>query len=862
MSGRKRDLMVEQHMGDPSEGAKLDTVHHYSGMEPNEIDRRNVVVGLLATGAAAVLGRHFQQPIAHGPGSGEGGHDPGAAETEGLATEESVAEAEKAGISTSNWVTALPVAGMFGRQIGMNMSGEREFGTGSWADMAIVEGGRLIALSMTDKHQFEHEAKDIGISYGLMLALTSAAEATEHGEADEAALFDKNVRKIADGLNIGITPMPETSASAEVWAEYAAQKRRDVAETAAQNTALAAIIAPAATTYTSATLVNATTERMAQHVAELKYAERMSAALEERAESGQGAALTEEESLGLLEQALADTNETMNGPGGYVRLALTTSANIQGASFIGDPPNWFYLLKNGPSEWLKTSQYGFVAANVYSLGANAKWLSGQLGGDVASYGTYLKETVVKAGQTVAGMAKSFGLFDQSLRRNQAFANRLYDHTAELQGNGIDVEPIRDMLLDMPRSPFAFYDGFQNAVSKYSPFGTDRTAIEERDLARSLHDFRRAGDGMSNVHVDALEALINDTVHPVDAVDRMLRRYNVHHNSRLAEHLSDVLLSVAKGESSESDRSFLAELNLEPESEETEAHRLSLSQDLASKIDRIRDLRASADGMSDTERAEIDARIAEETDAIEGLLDEFEESMPFLPIDMRHAVKFFVAKEISADAIDKRLQPAGLSHSSKEVFSALATQILAANAVASLAKKTLELADDAGMPFEAQNAIVLLLAESLSGVADNVVAYLFAQDVLQEQYKKHYGEDAFEREGGAALLQTINSSALFAAVAGGALTKIGNGPNFKFELAEADIHERKIRIGRAPLTFDESKKNHFAWAGGALTAADSMRRLATAESGLVPAEQPGEEALARQELKLSSRRQLFASIIQR
>lgn len=847
--------MVGQHMGGPAGDANLDPAHHHGGVESSKINRRNVLGGLLATGVVAIAGRSLQAPIHHEPAP-EAGHTESG--PEGEAAE---AHGETGGISTVNWMTALPVAGMFGREIQMNMQGEREFGAGSWTDMAIVEGGRLAALWGTDKHQFEHESTDIAISYGLMLALTSAAEATEHGEADEAALFDKNVRKIADGLSVESTPMPEVSASPEEWANYAAQKRRDVAETAAQNTALAAIIAPAATTYTSATLVNATTERMAQHVAELKYAERMSATLQERLDSGQTVQVSEEESLDLLTQALSDTNEAMNGPGGYVRLTLTTSANIQGASFIGDPPNWFYLLKNGPSEWLETSKYGFAAANVYALGATAKWLSGQLGGDGKSYGTYLKETAVKAGQTVAGMAKSFGLYDQSLARNRAFANSLYEHTAELQGNGIDVGPIRDMLLDMPRTPFSFYDGFQNAVSKYSPFSADRTANEEHDLAQSLHDFRRVGDGISNVHIEGLEELIKDAAHPVDAVDRMLKRYGVHHNSSLAEYLSDVLLSVAKGETTENEQSFLTDLNLEPETEETEAHRLGLSQDLAAKIDRIRDLRERKHG---TTEAEVEAKIAEEMEGIESLLDEFEESLPFLPIDMRHAVKFFVAKEINADAIDKRLQPAGLSHSSKEVFSALATQILAANAVASLAKKTLELADDAGMPFEAQNATVLLLAEGLSGVADNVVAYLFAQDVLQEQYKKHYGEDVFEREGGASLLQTINSSALFAAVAGGALTKIGNGPNFKFELTEASLHEGEIRIGRTPLTFDESKKNHYAWAGGVLTAGDSMRRLIAAESGLAPVaahEEEAQDTLANQGLKgRSTRRQLFESMI--
>jgi hypothetical protein len=58
--------------------------------------------------------------------------------------------------------------------------------------------------------------------------------------------------------------------------------------------------------------------------------------------------------------------DAMTGNWGLLHLMKSLATNIQGASLWGDPPNIFFVLNYGGSEWLKNSAYGFLLSSSLS----------------------------------------------------------------------------------------------------------------------------------------------------------------------------------------------------------------------------------------------------------------------------------------------------------------------------------------------------------------------------------------------------------------------------------------------------------------------------------------------------------------
>lgn len=744
--------------------------------EPTQLSRQ----GFLRAATLGIASTLITGPNAHAEQPHE---EPPLTEHPALESEQNH---ESSSISLVNTLSALAVVGGFSKKIWDNaMNPKKPFGPRSIIEMTVLEGLRLGALATLgnkedDKHQLHHEVKDLGVSYTLMGALVTIAEATEHIEADEKALFD-NYAKVMDEAEQTELPDALTTTSEDWQSHYTASKEK-VIKTIAENHAIGMTVAPIATTYTSATLVNAMNKRMAVALSEHAYAEAVHNAKQN------GETLTEEKLAEYVTDALNTSDELMHGKDGYVLNTLTNGANIQGGALFGDPPNFFYIMRNGVSEWLKASKNGFMIMNGLAYANNVKWMSKALGiKDTVTAQMLFAKNVAGASKDLGkGMLQSIMHPDYSLLRFKKIEtefSKIVDQPDNTLG-AEEIGKIRNLFTEMKTTPFAYdINGLLNAI----PTFPERDKKEADKLASEIHSEHSKDGTLSDDLFDRIQAdekATHSNTFVSDMVDQYLGKEKNWQIDQLAKTLDAILTQKTPDES-----------------------------ELAAMTNTLQDITGE---QLDTER--IDTMTEQLTDfirkgdkeAADDILLQLSGSMTLLSKDRRKSIVEFWAKQIKADSVDDRTKERGLSHAASEVFTALATQIPAANAAAVSVRKLLELMGDKlpglteEQSFEVQNKIVMGFAAGLSGVADNVVAYVFCEDVLMSQYKKRYGADVFEKNPD--LKSKISQDALLMAIGGGALTKIGNGPNFKFEKHIALFENGRFTTRSEELEFKDTLVN--------------------------------------------------------
>ena len=145
----------------------------------------------------------------------------------------------------------------------------------------------------------------------------------------------------------------------------------------------------------------------------------------------------------------------------------------------------------------------------------------------------------------------------------------------------------------------------------------------------------------------------------------------------------------------------------------------------------------------------------------------------------------------------------LSHKTKEVIGALFTQIPAVASIVHLVKKVIDPIEDSLLK---RNAI-LGVSGIMSGIADNVAAYLFALAMLKDMYRQSYGPDIFEKVP--QLIIAVDNAAMNVAEDQGGLSKVGNAPAIGQEVPKGEFMTevnglfRKVKVNLVPYTLGKS-----------------------------------------------------------
>jgi len=724
------------------------------------------------------ISENSDDPEGHGL-PGEGAKEPaGSEETEH-------------GLSSANLWTSLPVVGAFFKTVIDNVRG-KPFGTESFLTILPIELTRLAVLKVADKHAFEHESKDIMISMLVMGGLVNIAEFTQHTQLDEEALR-KDVNLIMDKVSDKRPEMPSLDAGVEAWKVFTDRQSEYVRLTASDGLGIAGAIAPMLTTYSATSLTDGISTNMSENLAMLKYAERV----QKRLTDDDAISISDEESIELATAAASDSDELMNGNDGYANLLLTYASNIQGASFLGDPPNFFYILNNGISEWLKMSAENISKSNLSAAIATSHWVSKATGGNQKDNLKMVKDGALSAARSAKGMFNSLTTPTTSVRKNKKMAESCFRY---LQEHGTaedgrmstdDLSKLTSHFESMPRTPFTFdLRGMESAVKGsrtiraakkiagalgWESFSRDDEADR---FARELYSAEQ--NPGETVSFKGPEEFIKEGDDPEDIFMSILTQYGILMNSARADGLATMMTRLAKAKSgddeeasfSDKDLEFLQEIKIDPDLDPQSDHntRLSEEKDATEVTDAMKEI-FNDENLNDEEK-----RIA--------LTSLMSEATTFAPHDLRKTLDFAWAQMIDADKVDKHAEEdMGYSHAAQEVFKALSTQILAANSLATMFKGIFE-GVGKDMPLDAKAGLVLSATGLITAFADNVVAYVFAEEVLGSIYKEEYGAEKFESDEFKGLRARISRAAISMAVIAGSSDLIANGANFGNNKKEA------------------------------------------------------------------------------
>lgn len=716
--------------------------------------------------------------------------------------------------------TAIGVAGTFAGVVGASALAPKHFGFGHKTILPVSGMEWLYRVPMLrkyDPHGYEHEMHEHAVSYPLIAGLGFAAELASHASANVEALLEKDrkhLRMYKSGDLADKLALDEMRAKKHVVEDMRylsiddLEKRhagygREVVGLAAANAALSTVLAPFVTTYTSASAVMDSLPAMHSVLTKSFYTQQL---LE--AKRGEGEISNEREAEILRSATEKATDAINNNIHGYANLILSHAANISGMSLAGDPPMIASFLLNGLDvpQHLKTSAEGEALAIATSAQNHILWLRtlgidagyGDLGkgyisnlfeagseffksgfvGDVRNASWWGRSNAAqRIAGTLDGMAHTRGVDESSVRFLRNTLHQLHNNTPFLQ-------------LDIP--------GFAREKGEVAQHAWDRFVALKDKVVTLLQSRNDPDTGIADTFAEGdIHAKITSlaALSPEDRLKELFA-LDTDITSKNTAQLTEVLLQIMRGDGSE-------DTNVVDDLAQSAANAVASPKDAEHLIDQT----------------------AEEIAAIEGDIqgmssDELTQKLRLLgklgPKEVQNALNAALVILGQTSGADEHEDhgPQLLGHSAQEVVSALLTQLPAVPSLVHLSdgyiRKAFNLADGAVLSkadLRKVVAIILTTTAGLSGVADNVAAYLFGRKLLESVLQLAYGD---EYQSNTDLKQYANDAALFVSVAAGALTKIGNGPNFLIKKISCGIHDRELQHTTEDISLAKSIANQYAW----------------------------------------------------
>lgn len=660
-------------------------------------------------------------------------------------------------------ITAGAVVLNFGRHVLLNGAYRgHDLGPRTAVEMNALAFARIGILRQfggeEGKHIAEHDLAEIKngmVPVPLLIALSDAT--TSALRIDERNVFGVVQGSLEAEGSYADVRRPEFSDGVDAWERHSRRVEADLVNKVSQIAAITSLMAPIATTFASSAIAEGMKGAVCHMLYERYYSQRVIEALKAGTQTFDPEA--------TREQSIQDTDTAMNGPMGYSRLLLTLAANSQGTWGIGDPPEIYFALNHMDDlgSVLRAHDLGVINSEVLTLSLNAVWLA-SIGLAPQRFIAPFLENQYRTAKATAQVLASRDSVGVAFWRSKRFGSKVI----EALRNSDDPEgALRRALEAIPHPHIQFWpeEYAQRKLSLLRAFGKDRTLadvvpIPDEDtlkkIADSLELFAQKRDARGIVaSLSELQGFLQKR-----RVNELLEVFRGVHAS--VRHDIGVASDVAKDDSLSSEElsrkvseihNYVKEVqaksrdaSLRAMVEEVVSHKSSDFERLASTLGQI-SLETVNEALAELTRA------AEAEDVIPGM-------------DRDHT----------------DYQDHFLSHSAREVCWALLTQIPSVPGIARLLTELLpsltgvSLSDKISTTDLKKIAGVLLpLEATMSGVADNVAAYLLGESVLRHFFKRAFGDDVFERYpevGG-----SIGIVAKIVAEQAGSLTKLGNGPNF-------------------------------------------------------------------------------------
>ncbi|PIZ75210.1 hypothetical protein CO045_02215 [Candidatus Peregrinibacteria bacterium CG_4_9_14_0_2_um_filter_41_14] len=701
-----------------------------------------------------------------------------------------------------------------------------DLGPKSAIEMNLLAIARIWALNEWGGKEGEelaaeelHEIKG-GLLPLPLLVLLSDITTTEL-KVDPERIFAAAEEAVANDNSVDYknTPnRPDLASELVDWQKYLEVINADLANQVGKVAAITTVLGPIGTTYSSSALAN----NMKEDVLHILYEQSFALAITEAKASN-----TELDEPKLQQQAIARAEKMFNGPRGYSSLMLTLSANIQGAFAIGDPPEIYFALNHASSnhkEFAEAHALGLAISEAYTSALTSGWLL-STGINPLKAGSAFISGQYKTLEALAQSLAKKDLRSVSLNGGKEYldkvmkaANTIEDPEgkltavlrnipkAKLQLNLADYAANKADALKRNKFIRRLIAIQQKIISDPETFGKSHLFEElygafirqdQRELEVLLTSVENSlQTGVAQELATIFKAIIDD--HEFTPQDK---DENTDHEELPSEIDPELAGRVNEAQSASAQIiERLTSFSSEEQSSRFE-QALKLLQAGPNQGENVYAALASVDEKTAAQAIKILTDLEEREDVVAGLDDEAH------------------AGDKAADFADHHDVPHFLSHSAKEVLFALLTQIPSVPAIARLAKLTIpQLAfiedPEKLTPAELKRiiAIMLPIEAAMSGVADNVAAYLFAENVICSFFERAFGPKVYEVMP--ALKVRIGTITVKIAEVAGSLTKVGNGPNFSQEKCQLLIDPSSpqgVSVDRVQLPMGETlpNNNHFA-----------------------------------------------------
>lgn len=708
--------------------------------------------------------------------------------------------------------TAIPVAAGFVAFVG-NAAAGGSLGPASIIGMSALEANRLSQLY---KEGGEHGKELAGeelhenlISGALALGLAGISDLTTSAVKFEAEklLAVTHEMEVHDAENV--MQRPTEDALVEQWELYLEQIEKELADQVTRTVAVAGAIAPFSTTYTSSVVAN----QMKGGTARLVFEQTITKRVIEQKHADQAVVIDQVES-----QAQQRTNELMKQ---FTDLMTTLAGNIQGGILAGDPPQFFGLADQwGNWERLaKAEAFGLVNDVTMTCGLTAMWFK--------QAGIAEPQVIKRLAEHTAELARQAGgLLPAKI------PERIFTPDSE----SLDMAFVGVDLSDNSRADRSAKSTLKSAITYRATFSFHGYLQRKASWMRQLPGISQISNLMERSAAATVTAATTaDRRSPLDQLRTFLEEGHIistptgeadpEVDSLLATLSAEIERYVAENPQIDVDHITPEGATADPDVVDELHDRLQDSTNIESaRVEAIEDillelgLEPEAISVMDEARMrqEIVAILRRESASNPGRVAEL--AKQFALLDKTTQPQTSVSESPASKPADHHDSTHFFNHTGIEVRDALLTQLPAVGACAVLAEQSLTKvfslqggAERSGAAKVTAAIGAALSSEAIiSSLADNVAAYKYGYKVLCAMVEKVYGDATREKfgksvlEAAPALHDAIFAIALKLAEQTGALTKLGNGPNFSQEELVV-MTPTEVTTYIATLSADQQKK---------------------------------------------------------
>ncbi len=679
--------------------------------------------------------------------------------------------------------TAIPVAAGFVAFVG-NAAAGGSLGPASIVGMSALEANRLSQLYREGGEHGQHlageELHENLVAGALALGLAGISDLTTSAVKFEAEKLLAVTHEMETHDAEHVMQRPTEDAPVEQWELYYEQIEKELADQVTRTIAVAGVIAPFSTTYTSSVVANQMKGGTARLVFEHSFAKGM---LDQKRTDQEIATRS------LEAQAQQRTNELMKQ---FTDLMTTLSANIQGGVLAGDPPQFFGLADQW-GNWqrlAKAEAFGLVNDVTMTCGLTAMWFK-QAGIAEPNVIQRLAAHTAELGRQAGGLLPASlpdSLSETGVARAGSADLEMAFAGVDLSGNASADRSAKDRLKNAVayRATFSLRDYAEKKARwiRNLPGINQVVQLMERSSNTGVQASQTAPLEQLRAFLEGGQMLATPSGEPDPEVDTLLGALSMQIEQYVAEHPG---IDVDKIEPvvASSDPDVVDELHDRlQDNANIETARVQAIEDILLELG----LEPEAISVMDEARMrqEIVAILRRESASNPGRVAELAKQFGMLD----HTTQASVAPKTEEHHDSTHF----FNHTGIEVRDALLTQLPAVGACAVLAEQSLTKAfslsggaERSGVAKVTAAIGAALTSEAIiSSLADNVAAYKYGYKVLCAMVEKVYGDATKEKfgksvlEAAPGLHDVIFAISLKLAEQAGALTKLGNGPNFSQE----------------------------------------------------------------------------------